>query len=60
LAGYGKKTKPNTTKAYIHQSKKMYYNTKKLKPDLVDFYDIWPGNEAGLFSKEMEETSMKK
>jgi len=34
----------------------MYYdikiNTKKRKPGLVAFYDIWPGNEAGLFSKE--------
>jgi len=30
----------------------MYYNTKKLKPGLVTFYDIRPGNEAGLFSKE--------
>jgi len=27
-------------------------NTKKLKPGLVAFYDIWPGNGAGLFSKE--------
>jgi len=27
LAWYGK-TKPNTTKAHIHQSKQMYYNTK--------------------------------
>jgi len=27
LAWYGK-TKPNTTKARIHQSKEMYYNTK--------------------------------
>jgi len=27
LAWYGK-TKPNTTKARIHQSKQMYYNTK--------------------------------
>ena len=25
---YTKKTKPNTTKAHIHQSKEMYYNTK--------------------------------
>jgi len=34
----------------------MYYNTKqtqkKLKPSLVVVYDIWPGNEADLFSKE--------
>ena len=26
IAWYGKKTKPNTTKACIHQSKEMYYN----------------------------------
>jgi len=25
---------------------------KKLKPGLVAFYEIWPGNGAGLFSKE--------
>jgi len=47
-----KKTKPNTTKASIHQSKELYYNTKKLMPGLVAFYDIQPGNAAGLFSKE--------
>jgi len=28
------------------------FNTKKLKPGLVVFYDIQPGNGAGLFSKE--------
>jgi len=28
LAWYGKKTKPNTTKAHIHQSKEMYNNTE--------------------------------
>jgi len=44
FAWYGKK-QPNTTKARIHQS-------KKLKPGLVACYDIWPGNGAGLFSKE--------
>jgi len=27
-------------------------NTRKLKPGLVAFYDIWPGNGVGLFSKE--------
>jgi len=40
----------------MHQSEEMYYNTKqtqeKLKPGFVAFYDIWPGNGAGLFSKE--------
>jgi len=30
----------------------MYYDTKKLKPDLVAFYDIWPGKGEGLFLKE--------
>jgi len=47
------KTKPNTTKAHIHQSKEMHCNTKKkLKPGLVASYDIQPGNGARLFSKE--------
>jgi len=30
LNGYGK-TKSNTTKAHVHQSKEMYFNTKKTK-----------------------------
>jgi len=46
------KTKLNTTKAHAHQSKEMYNNTKKLKPGLVTFYHIRPGNRVGLFSKE--------
>jgi len=40
-------TKPNTRKARIHQSKEMYDSTKKhtkLKPGLVAFYEIRPGN----------------
>ena len=36
------KTKRNTTKARIHQSKEMYYNTKKLTPGLVAFYNTRP------------------
>jgi len=47
-------TKPNTTKTRIHQSKKCTTTQnkhKKLKPGLVAFYDIQPGNGAGLFSK---------
>ena len=40
------KTKPNTTKARIHQWKEMYYNTKKLKLVLVTFDNIRPGNRA--------------
>jgi len=46
------KTKPNTTKAHIHQSKEMYYNTaqtQKLKPGLVTSYDIQPGNGGAYF-----------
>jgi len=30
----------------------MYYNTKKLKPRIVAFYDSRPGNGVGLLSKE--------
>jgi len=52
LVWYGK-TKLNTTKGHIHQSKEMYIqhriNTKKLKPCLVASYDIRPGNGVGLF-----------
>jgi len=46
------KTKPNTTKAHIHQSKEMYYTQnkhQKLKPGLVPSCDIRPGNGLGLF-----------
>jgi len=50
------KTKHNTIKACIHQTKEMYYvkkmTQKKLKPGLVAFYDIRPVKGAGLFSKE--------
>jgi len=48
------KTKLNITKARIHQSNVLQHkmNTKKLKPGLVSFYNIRPGNEASLFSKE--------
>jgi len=49
-------SKPDTTKARTHQSNEMYHSTKythkKLKPGLVAFSDVQPGNEAGLFSKE--------
>ena len=50
--GWYGKTKPNTTKAHIHQSKNVVQhkmNTKKLKPGLVAFCDIRPGNGEGLF-----------
>jgi len=46
------KTKPKTTKAGIHQSKKCMTTQKKLKPDLAAFCDIRPENGAGLFSKK--------
>jgi len=51
LTWYGK-TKPNTTKAHIHQSKEMYdtkLTQEKLKTGLVASYDIRPGNGVGLF-----------
>jgi len=55
LAWYGK-TKPNTTKARIHQSQETLLqhkiNTNKLKPGLIAFYDNRLGNEVGLFSKK--------
>jgi len=46
------KTKLNTTKAHIYQSKAMYNNIKykkKLKSGLIASYDIRPGNGEGLF-----------
>jgi len=51
-----KKTKPDTTKSTHSPIKRNVLqhkiNTKKLKPGLVAFYDSWPGNGAGLFSKK--------
>jgi len=47
-----KKTKPNTTKAHIHQWKETQNKHKKLKPGLVAICDIQPGNRVGLLSKE--------
>jgi len=38
-------------------------HTKKLKPSIVAFYDIRPGNKTSLFSKEdkkREEVSKEK
>jgi len=49
------KTKPNTIKALFTNKKKCTTTQnkhKKLEPGLVAFYDIRPGNRAGLFSKE--------
>jgi len=34
------------TKSCIHQSKQIYYNTKKQKPGLVASYNIWHINEV--------------
>ena len=48
---YGK-TKPNTTKAHIHQSKQMYYNTKETQKTKANFsHLLWhpPENAEGLF-----------
>jgi len=40
---------PSSIKRNVLQDK---INTKKLKPGLVAFQDIRPGNGVGLFSKE--------
>ena len=52
LPSHGK-TKPNRTKAHIHQTKEMYYNQnkhkKKLKSGLVTSYNIRPANGEVLF-----------
>jgi len=51
-----KNTKPNTRKSTHSPIKRNVpqhkINTKKLKPGLVAFYHIRPGNGAGLFSKK--------
>jgi len=53
LASTGKNMeKPDTTKATIHQEQRYYntnLNTKKLKPNLVTYYDIWLEMEKALF-----------
>jgi len=53
LAWYGK-TKPNTTKARIHQSQEtlLQHKINTKKPGLIAFYDNRLGNEVGLFSKK--------
>jgi len=51
LPWYGK-TKPNTAKERIHQSKQSTtnkINTQKTKPGLVTSYDIQPRKGEGLF-----------
>jgi len=45
------KTKPNTTKAHIHKSKDMYYNTENKHKNLWNLIAARV-NGAGLFSKE--------
>jgi len=50
------KTKSNTRRKYAFTNQKKCTTTqneqKELKPGLVAFYNIRPGNGAGLFSKE--------
>jgi len=51
LAWYGKKLNL-TQQKHAFTNKKTYHKTNiKLKPGLDAFYDIRPGNGAGLFSK---------
>jgi len=51
-----RKTKSNTRRKHAFTSQKKCTTTqneqKELKPGLVAFYNIRPGNGAGLFSKE--------
>jgi len=51
-----------TPQKHAFTNQKKYYNTKKQKPGLANFYDTWLGNAAGLFSKEKirEEISKEK
>jgi len=50
------KAKPNTRQNHAFTNQKKCTTThnkdKKLKPGLFAFYDIRPGNGAGLFSEE--------
>jgi len=50
------KTKRNKKSTHSHPINRNVLqhkiNTKKLKPGLVAFHDIRPGNGAGIFSKE--------
>jgi len=55
LAWYGKKLNLTQQKHAFTNHKKCTTTQnkhKKLKPGLVAFYDIQPGNGEGLFSKE--------
>jgi len=55
LAWYGKKLNLTQQKhAFTNHKNVLQHkiNTKKLKPGLVAFYDIRPGNREGLVSKE--------
>jgi len=66
LAWYGKKlnvTQDKSTHSPIKRNVLQHQiSTEKLKPHLVAFYDIRPGNGTGLFSKEniREEISKEK
>ena len=55
-------TKPNTTKANIHQLHKdpiTQNKHKNLKPGLVAFNDLWLGNGAGLILTAPEPTRVR-
>ena len=62
MAWYGKKLNLTQQKHAFTSQKKCtttWNKPKKLKPDLVAFYGIRPGNRAGLFSKEKREEISK-
>jgi len=62
LPRYGKKLNLTQQKHAFTNQKKCTRTHNKLKPGLVVFRDIRPGNAAGLFSKEKirEEISKEK
>jgi len=54
----GMEKKLNLTQQWhAFTNQKMHYNTKQTQKNearFVDFYDIWPGNGVGLFSKKKD------
>jgi len=49
---YGKKLNLKRQRHAFANQNKCTTTQKKIKPGLIAFYDIRPGNGAGLFSKE--------
>jgi len=52
MAWYGKKLKLTQQSKHSPIKRNVLQTHKKLKPGIVAFYDIRPGNKTSLFSKE--------